>query len=77
MPRELLSQVFDLFVQGRHRADRAQGGLGIGLSLVNTLVTIHGGSVTAHSDGPGLGSEFVVRLPTLPGVPAEAAAAAQ
>src|SRR5262249_5514761 len=43
--------------------DRAAGGLGIGLTLVKTLVEMHGGSVTAHSDGPGKGTEFVVRLP--------------
>jgi signal transduction histidine kinase len=45
-----------------HR-DRAQGGLGLGLTLVHRLVQLHGGSVTVHSDGPGHGSEFVVRLP--------------
>jgi two-component system CheB/CheR fusion protein len=46
--------------------DRAQGGLGIGLTLVHRLVSKHGGSVTAHSDGLGAGSEFVIRLPTIP-----------
>jgi len=58
-----LPRIFDLFVQGEGRADRSQGGLGIGLSLVKTLVEKHGGSITAHSQGPGTGSEFVVRLP--------------
>jgi PAS domain S-box-containing protein len=62
---ELLPRLFDLFVQGARSADRQQGGLGIGLTLVRTLVQMHGGSVTAKSDGPGAGSEFVVRLPAL------------
>lgn len=60
---ELLPRVFDLFTQGQAGRDRALGGLGIGLSLVKSLVELHGGKVEAHSDGPGLGSEFVVRLP--------------
>jgi signal transduction histidine kinase/CheY-like chemotaxis protein len=60
---ELLPQVFDLFVQGQRRVERAQGGLGLGLSLVKSLVTMHGGRVEAHSDGPGRGSRFEVRLP--------------
>ncbi len=64
---EMLPKVFDMFVQvGEHR-DHAQGGLGIGLSLVKTLVEMHGGSITANSDGPGHGCEFVVRLPLLVG----------
>jgi signal transduction histidine kinase len=57
---ELVPHVFDLFVQGPGNEHR---GLGVGLSLVKNLVEAHGGSVEAHSDGPGLGSEFVVRLP--------------
>ena len=62
---EMLPRVFDMFVQvGEHRG-HDQGGLGIGLSLVKTLVEMHGGSITASSDGPGKGSEFVVRLPLL------------
>ncbi len=60
---ELLPKVFDLFVQGERGLDRAQGGLGIGLALVRSLVESHGGTVSVHSDGPGMGSEFVVRLP--------------
>ena len=60
---DLLPQVFDLFVQGQRRVERAQGGLGLGLSLVKSLVTMHGGRVAAHSDGPGAGSRFEVRLP--------------
>ncbi|MEW4570319.1 PAS domain S-box protein [Tautonia sp. JC769] len=60
---EMLPHVFQMFVQvGDHR-QYAQGGLGIGLGLVRTLVELHGGSITAHSEGPGTGSEFVVRLP--------------
>jgi signal transduction histidine kinase/CheY-like chemotaxis protein len=64
-----LAGVFDLFAQGTAAADRSAGGLGVGLALVRTLVELHGGSVTAHSDGPGQGSEFVVRLPALEGPP--------
>jgi PAS domain S-box-containing protein len=63
---ELLPHVFDLFVQGPRRVDRSRGGLGLGLALVSNLVGLHGGQVTAHSDGPGHGSEFVVRLPAAP-----------
>jgi PAS domain S-box-containing protein len=59
----LLPRVFDLFVQGHQSAERAAGGLGIGLTLVRTLTQLHGGTVTAHSDGPGRGSTFTVRLP--------------
>jgi len=62
---DMLPMIFDLFVQAERRLDRSQGGLGIGLTLVRRLVEMHGGSVTAHSEGPGKGSEFVVRLPTL------------
>ena len=58
-----LPRIFDLFVQGERRADQAQAGMGIGLSLVKTLVEKHKGTITAHSQGPGKGSEFVVRLP--------------
>jgi signal transduction histidine kinase len=61
----LLSQVFDMFMQVDRSTRRSQGGLGIGLTLVKSLVGMHGGSVEARSDGPGLGSEFIVRLPLL------------
>jgi CheY-like chemotaxis protein len=61
---ELLPHVFDLFVQGPRDADRAQGGLGLGLTLVRSLVQLHGGTVVALSDGLGKGSAFVVRLPS-------------
>src|SRR5207237_388511 len=60
---DMLPRVFDLFAQADGTLQRAQGGLGIGLTLVRRLVELHGGTVTAHSDGPGKGSEFVVRLP--------------
>jgi signal transduction histidine kinase/CheY-like chemotaxis protein len=61
----LLSQVFDMFMQVDRSTRRSQGGLGIGLTLVRSLVGMHGGTVEARSDGPGLGSEFIVRLPLL------------
>ncbi|MFC0254050.1 ATP-binding response regulator [Massilia consociata] len=63
IPAELLPHVFDVFVQGAISIDRSQGGLGIGLSLVRRLVELHGGSVSAHSDGSGSGSTFTIRLP--------------
>ena len=53
----------DLFIQGKRDVDRAAGGLGLGLTLVKSLVALHGGSVSAMSGGPGKGSEFVIRLP--------------
>jgi PAS domain S-box-containing protein len=63
MPATLVPNIFDLFVQARQESDRSQGGLGIGLAIVRSLVEQHGGTVSAHSDGLGQGSEFVVRLP--------------
>ncbi|HEY1379601.1 MAG TPA: response regulator [Gemmataceae bacterium] len=63
IPPDMLPRVFDLFTQGDHSLDRSEGGLGIGLTLVRRLVELHGGTVTAASDGPGRGSEFTVRLP--------------
>jgi PAS domain S-box-containing protein len=60
---EMLGRIFDMFLQADRRTKNAQGGMGIGLTLVKSLVEMHGGSVEAHSDGPGKGSEFVVRLP--------------
>jgi PAS domain S-box-containing protein len=62
---ERLSDIFGLFTQLDRSLDRSQGGLGIGLTLARRLVEMHGGSIHASSDGPGQGSEFVVRLPTL------------
>jgi PAS domain S-box-containing protein len=63
IPTDRLGEVFDLFQQVDGSAGRAQGGLGIGLTLVRRLVELHGGRVEARSEGPGTGSEFVVTLP--------------
>ncbi len=63
IPGELMPRIFELFAQADRSLDRSQGGLGIGLTLVRLLVDLHGGSVEVRSDGAGLGSEFVVRLP--------------
>ena len=74
---EMLPRVFQLFFQGHQGMDRAEGGLGIGLALVKNLVELHGGTVEARSDGPGCGSEFIVRLPARrPGTGASDAAPA-
>jgi CheY-like chemotaxis protein len=62
----LLPHIFELFSQGERGLDRRQGGLGIGLPLVKSLVEMHGGTVMAQSEGPSRGSDFVVRLPTVP-----------
>ena len=62
---DLLPRVFDLFTQAERLLDRAQGGLGIGLSLVKNLVELHGGQVNATSPGAGRGSTFAVRLPLI------------
>jgi len=60
---DMLPHIFDIFIQGPHAIGRAQGGIGIGLSLVKGLVELHGGTISVTSDGPGKGSEFAVRLP--------------
>jgi len=60
---DMLPRVFDLFVQGDSSADRSHSGLGIGLALARRLMDLHGGSIQASSDGPGLGSTFTIRLP--------------
>ncbi|MBG9389863.1 ATP-binding protein [Caenimonas aquaedulcis] len=65
IPPEMLETVFSLFTQVGRTLDRAQGGLGIGLYLVRSLVELHRGTVTAHSDGPGQGSRFTIRIPCL------------
>lgn len=65
IPADVLPQIFELFVQSSRTLDRAQGGLGIGLSVVRRLVEMHGGSVSARSPGPGLGSTFSLRLPLI------------
>jgi PAS domain S-box-containing protein len=75
IPAGMLGRVFDLFTQLDRTPGRAsQWGLGVGLALVKALVELHGGSVTASSDGPGQGSEFVVRLPGVLAAPAAPAA---
>ncbi|MGJ9416731.1 ATP-binding protein [Massilia sp. CMS3.1] len=61
----LLPHIFELFTQAERTPDRAQGGLGIGLALVKTMVALHGGQVTADSAGPGTGSTFTIRLPAV------------
>jgi PAS domain S-box-containing protein len=77
VPPNLLPHVFDLFTQADRTLDRAEGGLGIGLTLVKRLVEMHGGNVEAHSEGLGRGAEFIVRLPVLEVEPAHAAEPAQ
>jgi signal transduction histidine kinase len=81
---DLLPVIFEPFIQGRRGLDRSQGGLGIGLTLVKTIVDLHGGSITASSPGPGRGSTFLVGLPMAtaadpgaarPGVPPDGAVA--
>jgi PAS domain S-box-containing protein len=69
IPPEAIGSVFEMFTQVRGSLDRAQGGLGIGLSLVRRLVELHGGRVSAFSAGRGRGSTFTVRLPLHPGSP--------
>lgn len=63
LPADMLARVFDLFTQIDNGASLSEGGLGIGLALARKLVELHGGSIEAHSAGPGRGSEFVARLP--------------
>jgi predicted ATPase/signal transduction histidine kinase/CheY-like chemotaxis protein len=60
---DLLPRVFDVFIQGSQARDRRLGGLGLGLAIARNLVALHGGSITAHSEGPGRGSEFRIQLP--------------
>jgi two-component system CheB/CheR fusion protein len=67
---DMLPLVFDLFAQADTTLERSKGGLGLGLTLVRQLVTLHGGSVHAYSEGLGKGSQFVVHLPLLDDVPA-------
>ena len=75
IPPPMLPKVFDMFTPVDRNLDRAQGGLGIGLSIVRRLVEMHGGSVKAKSDGHGMGSEFIVRLPVMLSVAEEHALA--
>ena len=65
IPPDKLNSIFDMFMQVDRTAERSQGGLGIGLTLVKRLAEMHGGSIEARSDGEGKGSEFIVRLPVL------------
>lgn len=65
IPECMLETIFDLFVQSDHSLDRSDGGMGVGLTLVRSIVDLHGGHVAAFSEGPGKGSEFVVRIPAL------------
>ena len=65
IPADKLPNIFDIFMQVDRSLERSQGGLGIGLTLVRQLVQMHGGSVEVRSDGPGRGSEFIVRLPVV------------
>ena len=78
IPPELLGKIFDLFVQGERTLDRAQGGLGIGLTLTRALVEMHGGTVEARSAGTGQGAAFTIRLPEIapPASPVRAPASA-
>jgi signal transduction histidine kinase/GAF domain-containing protein/ActR/RegA family two-component response regulator len=63
----VLPKVFDPFVQAKRSIDRSEGGLGLGLTIARNLVDLNGGSITAHSDGVGCGSEFAIRLPLVRG----------
>jgi len=63
IPSEMLSRVFELFAQAEQPIDRSLGGLGVGLTLTRRLVELHGGTITAFSDGEGRGAQFTVRLP--------------
>lgn len=65
IPTNQLTRVFEMFTQVNHDPDRSQEGLGIGLTLAKRLIELHGGSVEARSEGPGRGSEFIVRLPVV------------
>ena len=67
MPAELLPRVFDLFTQDRRALDRSQGGLGLGLAIARRLAEMHRGTLSAHSEGRGCGSEFVLSLPVFAG----------
>jgi len=72
----LLPHVFEVFVQGAQGRDRARGGLGVGLAVARSIVTLHGGAIRAESDGPGCGAVFTVELPRPPAAGGQAAATA-
>lgn len=63
IPQPMLARIFGLFVQSDRSLDRAQGGLGLGLAIVERIVELHGGRIEARSEGVGKGSEFLVWLP--------------
>jgi PAS domain S-box-containing protein len=71
IPAHMLAKVFEMFAQVDRNLERSQGGLGIGLSIVKRLVEMHGGSVTVLSEGEGMGSEFVIRMPAILSVAGE------
>jgi two-component system CheB/CheR fusion protein len=73
----MIGKIFELFVQAEQRLDRPRGGLGVGLSLARSIVELHGGKIEARSDGPNLGSEFVVKLPVIATVSRAVAEAVQ
>jgi PAS domain S-box-containing protein len=77
MEAELLQSAFQLFKQGQQALNRPQGGLGVGLTLVQRLVLLHGGTVEARSAGPDQGSELIIRLPVANAAPGQAAAASK
>jgi signal transduction histidine kinase/DNA-binding response OmpR family regulator len=74
IPPEMLSKIFELFTQVERSLDRSRGGLGVGLTLARRLIEMHGGRIDVASDGPGLGSEFTVRLPVVQGAGTQAVA---
>ena len=74
MDAEMLARLFEPFAQAEASLERSRGGLGLGLALVRRLVELHGGQVYAHSDGPGAGAEFVIRLPAAAPAPERAPA---
>ncbi|MEY2918806.1 MAG: hypothetical protein RL261_111 [Pseudomonadota bacterium] len=76
IPAGELEHIFEMFSQLQQAGDRSEGGLGIGLSLVKGLVELHGGTVKAHSPGPGQGSEFIVTVPCIVGEPPDGGATA-
>jgi PAS domain S-box-containing protein len=69
IPAEMLDHIFDMFIQVDQTLDRAHGGLGIGLTLAKTLIELHGGTISARSEGSGKGSEFTIRLPAVLATP--------
>ena len=67
MSPEFIPQLFKPFSQADSSFDRSGGGLGLGLSIVKGIAELHGGSVSAYSEGPGKGSQFIIRLPVIKG----------